>query len=70
MIRLQSEINNLGDKLQCMLLGEQTGIATMEISVEVPQEAADNRVTVRSSRDVPGHIPKGVWILQQKHLLN
>lgn len=39
MIRLQSEINNLGNKLQCLLLGEQTGIATMEISVEVPQKA-------------------------------
>jgi hypothetical protein len=53
-----------------LLVGGESCSATMEISVEVPQEAADNRVTVRSSRDVPGHIPKGVWILQQKHLLN
>lgn len=43
--------------------------ATMEISVSLPQEPEDSSVSTSSITTV-GNIPKGLSILQQRHLLN
>ena len=50
------------------LVGVQTGTVTVEISVDVSQEA-ENQSASRSSYTTLGHIPKGLYVLQQTYLL-
>lgn len=51
-----------------LLVGVQTGMTTMEISVEVPQEAG-KRSTSRCSCTTLGNVRTGRYILPQRHLL-
>lgn len=48
-----------------LLVGVQASKATMEISVAVSQEDG-NQFTSQSSHTTPGHIPKGLYTLQQR----
>jgi hypothetical protein len=52
-----------------MLVGMQTCPSTIEISKELPPEAR-NRSASRSSYTTLEHVPKGCFILPQKHLFN
>lgn len=52
-----------------LLVGLQTYIATVEISVGIAQKD-ENQSTSRSSYTTLDHIPKGCAILPQRHVLN
>ena len=52
-----------------LLVGVQTCTGTMKIRVVIPQEDG-NQSTSRSSYTTIGHIPKGCFILQKRHLLS
>lgn len=57
------------ENTRLMLVGMQTCLSTTEISKELPPEAR-NRSTSRSSYITLEHVPKGCFILPQKHLFN
>lgn len=61
-VRLWREISNLGNRLQCLLVGEQTSIATMEVSVEMPQKAK-----IRSNTPLLGLYHKVFGILLKRY---
>lgn len=51
-----------------LLVGVQICAATVEIGVMIPQKARHGS-TIGSRYITPGHIPKGLYILLQRHLL-
>lgn len=55
-------------KTHPLVMGIQTCIAIMEISVVVPQKAG-NSCTSRSRYTTLGRIPEGLYILLQRYLL-
>lgn len=60
---------NVGKGNTYSLLGrEQTGVAAMELSVEIAQKH-ENTCTVRSSRITLRHITKVLYTLLQRYLL-
>ena len=63
LVRMWSKQNTLP-----LLVGVQTHIGTMKISVVIPQKDG-NQPTSKSSCITLGHIPKGLFILPQRHLL-
>ena len=52
-----------------MLVGVQTGTATLEINMAVSQKIG-TQPTSRPSNTALGHIPKGYTLIPQRHLLN
>lgn len=57
------EVAGKGDTYSS-LLGVQTGTATMEISVEVPQKS-ENQPTSRSCFTILGYIHRGLYLIKE-----